>query len=180
MTSSAVRKHRKVFSGTIRERRLFAVLLIFVTICLMLATFLLCAQHEPGSETVREEVYVDGVHYDTLVSDADQFVFVYTGEGADSVHWDFGDGTSASGYVIYKSYPGPGTFNVLCTAYNFYGSTTSGTQLVLEESHHGFLDGYDDELACFMLTMVFMIFSVSYAGSVYRNGGRSKSKQRRK
>lgn len=52
--------------------------------------------------------------------------FVYTGEGADTVEWDFGDGSEiANGKIVDHTFPAKGTYYVKQTSTNEIGSTVA-------------------------------------------------------
>lgn len=50
--------------------------------------------------------------------------FTYTGSGASTVTWDFGDGSTGSGLTASHTYATPGDYSVLLTATNVCGSIT--------------------------------------------------------
>ncbi len=52
------------------------------------------------------------------------FTFQFTGENADDVTWDFGDGQSTQGEEALHQYDENGDYNVLVTAYNALCETT--------------------------------------------------------
>ena len=51
--------------------------------------------------------------------------FVYTGEGAETVLWDFGDGESAEGFTVDHTYAAVGEYYVKQTATNSVGSAVA-------------------------------------------------------
>jgi len=59
------------------------------------------------------------------------YQFVFVGTNADSVAWDFGDGTEGEGFTVEHTYTAAGTYTVTCTATNEYeddhGNTVTGT-----------------------------------------------------
>lgn len=48
------------------------------------------------------------------------YTFVFVGNNADTVTWDFGDGTTAEGFVVDHDFSRSGTYVVTCTATNQY------------------------------------------------------------
>ena len=59
------------------------------------------------------------------------FRFVWTGEDAKVVEWDFGDGTRASGFDVTHTYKENGTYKYTCTGINEHGqSSCTGTVVV--------------------------------------------------
>jgi len=50
------------------------------------------------------------------------YMFVFVGENAEVVTWDFGDGTTAEGFNVTHSYAVSGTYTYTCTATNSLGS----------------------------------------------------------
>lgn len=71
------------------------------------------------------------------------FKFVWTGEDAERVIWDFGDGTTGEGFQITHTYDKNGTYTYTCTGINSIGSSSvSGTITV---------DVADDGISIFVL-----------------------------
>lgn len=71
------------------------------------------------------------------------FKFVWTGEDAERVIWDFGDGTTGEGFQITHTYDKNGTYTYTCTGINSIGSSSvSGTITV---------DVADDGISAFVL-----------------------------
>ena len=71
------------------------------------------------------------------------FKFVWTGEDAERVIWDFGDGTTGEGFQITHTYDKNGTYTYTCTGINSIGSSSvSGTITV---------DVADDGISTFVL-----------------------------
>lgn len=71
------------------------------------------------------------------------FKFVWTGENAERVVWDFGDGKTGEGFQIVHTYAKNGTYKYTCTGINSLGeSSVSGTITV---------DVADDGLSEFVL-----------------------------
>ncbi len=52
------------------------------------------------------------------------FKFVWTGEDAERVTWDFGDGTTGEGFQITHTYEKNGTYTYTCTGINSIGSSS--------------------------------------------------------
>lgn len=137
------------------------VCMMTAAVCLF-GSLYLSYGHEPDNDTVTfsSEISADGMTQN-VVSTAKTYFFQYTGEDADSVHWDFGDGTSADAFEVYKTYADAGTYNVLCTATNFGGSRVSGMPLTIEEKDFGFFTGYSDELLLLSFGIMFMVLAFS-------------------
>ena len=65
---------------------------------------------------------------ETVTPVTDTFRFVFTGTNAETVTWDFGDGTTAEGFSVVHTYNQSGTYTYTCTATNDLGEdTVSGT-----------------------------------------------------
>lgn len=63
--------------------------------------------------------------------DTRTFRFVWTGEYATSVSWDFGDGSTATGFEVWHTYSDNGTYKYSCTGHNKHGEDTcTGTVVV--------------------------------------------------
>lgn len=52
------------------------------------------------------------------------FEFLWTGENAERVHWDFGDGTTAEGMKVVHTYASNGVYEYTCTGINSVGSSS--------------------------------------------------------
>ncbi len=109
--------------------------------------------HEAGEETLE---FTSDPETRTVESDSLTYCMIFTGELADSVHWDFGDGTSADAFEVLKTYDEPGDYYVLCKATNDNGDRFSSYSLHITESDHGVLDGYGRELALLVTAVVLM------------------------
>jgi len=133
-----------------------ARIVVFVAAFASLAgSVYLSAAHEPDNETVEISVG-KGEETVEIVSDALSYHFVFTGEKADAVSWDFGDGTYADAFEVYKGYTKAGEYNILCTAANVNGERVCGYHLTIEEKDYGFFDGYSLEIALLLLSAVLM------------------------
>lgn len=68
----------------------------------------------------------------TVYSDGTRtFKFVWTGEDAETVVWDFGDGTTGQGFTVFHTYSENGTYTYSCTGVNEHGSDkVTGTIVV--------------------------------------------------
>ncbi len=110
--------------------------------------------HEADGETLE---FTSDPEERTLESDSLTYCMVFTGELADSVTWDFGDGTTAEAFEVVKTYEEPGDYSVLCKASNDNGDRYSSYSLHITESEHGVLDGYGTELALVVAAVVLMI-----------------------
>ena len=125
--------------------------------CLAGSVFL-CINHQPQIETL--EVHMDEDVPEKITTTALSYRFVYTGEYADAVQWDFGDGTYADAFEVVKEYGSPGTYNVVCEAVNIMGVRYSGYQIEIVEREGGLLEGYDAEIA--LLAISFLLMALTY------------------
>ena len=106
--------------------------------------------HEPDVSTLE---FSDDSESRSLTSDSLSYYMVFTGDLADTVSWDFGDGTSAEAYHVYKTYDSPGTYNILCKATNDNGDRYSGYTLIVEEPvERNLLDGYGTEVLLLLVS----------------------------
>ena len=70
-----------------------------------------------------------------------------------AISWDFGDGTSAEAFQVYKTYDSPGTYSILCKASNDNGDRYSGYTLeITEAEERGLLDGYGSEVLLLLMS----------------------------
>ena len=106
--------------------------------------------HEPDESTLK---FSDNSESRSLTSDSLSYYMVFTGDLADTVSWDFGDGTSTEAYQVYKTYDSPGTYNILCKASNDNGDRYSGYTLIIEEpEERNLLDGYETEILLLLVS----------------------------
>lgn len=106
--------------------------------------------HEPDVSTLE---FSDDSESRSLTSDSLSYYMVFTGDLADTVSWDFGDGTSAEAHQVYKTYDSPGTYNILCKATNDNGDRYSGYTLIVEEPvERNLLDGYGTEVLLLLVS----------------------------
>ena len=106
--------------------------------------------HEPDISTLE---FSNDSGSRSMTSDSLSYYMVFTGDLADTVSWDFGDGTSAEAFRVYKTYDSPGTYNILCKASNDNGDRYSGYTLVIEEpEERGLLDGYESEVLLLLIS----------------------------
>ncbi len=83
------------------------------------------------------------------------FRFTWTGENADMVTWDFGDGTTGEGFSVVHTYAENGTYTYTCTGTNSVGSSSiSGTITVNVD------DGEDDGSMILLIGIVVLILLV--------------------
>lgn len=115
--------------------------------------------HEPDEETL-EFTSEPG----QITSDSLNYVMVFTGDLADRVIWDFGDGTSAEAVEVFKSYEEPGDYNVICTAVNDNGERVSAYSLHITESEHDLFDGYGSAIALGIVAVALMALSSVFRG----------------
>ena len=87
------------------------------------------------------------------------FKFVWTGEDAERVTWDFGDGTTGEGFQITHTYDKNGTYTYTCTGINSVGSSSvSGTIKV---------DVPDDGISMTMLILIGILLLIAIAAVVH-------------
>ena len=110
--------------------------------------------HEPDEETL-EFTSEPG----EITSDSLSYVMVFTGDLAEKVEWDFGDGTTAEATEVFKTYEKPGDYYVLCKATNSNGERFSAYSLHITESEHGLLDGYGWEIGLLVTSALLMVVS---------------------
>lgn len=60
------------------------------------------------------------------------FKFVWTGEDAERVTWDFGDGTTGEGFQVIHTYEKNGTYEYTCTGINSVGSSSVSGKIVVD------------------------------------------------
>jgi len=119
----------------------------------------LCVTYEPDATTLYFDTTSE--HTSAITSSSSLYCFVFTGDRADSVQWDFGDGTSATGYEVIKEYDA-GEHYITCTAKNMYGQRVSAYMLTVVPGEFGFWDGHETAIAL-MITSVAMML-LAYAG----------------
>ena len=146
---------RRSVGNNVTAARTFCILA--AAVCIM-GSLYLSYYHEPDNQTIEFSTDDLGNGSESVTSTAKTYLFQFTGDDADSVHWDFGDGTSADAFEVYKTYADAGTYNVLCIATNFGGTRVSGMPLTIEEKDFGFFTGYSDELLLLVLGIMFMAF----------------------
>ena len=106
--------------------------------------------HEPDVSTLEFDNDSDSR---SMTSDSLSYYMVFTGDLADTVSWDFGDGTSAEAFLVYKTYDSPGTYSILCKASNDNGDRYSGYTLeITEAEERGLLDGYGSEVLLLLVS----------------------------
>ena len=66
------------------------------------------------------------------------FKFVWTGEDAERVVWDFGDGTTGEGFQITHTYESNGTYTYTCTGINSIGSSSVSGTITVDVADEGF------------------------------------------
>ena len=106
--------------------------------------------HEPDISTLE---FSNDSGSRSMTSDSLSYYMVFAGDLADTVSWDFGDGTSAEAFRVYKTYDSPGTYNILCKASNDNGDRYSGYTLIIEEpEERNLLDGYETEILLLLVS----------------------------
>ena len=110
--------------------------------------------HEPDEETL-EFTSEPG----EITSDSLSYVMIFTGERADHVYWDFGDGTSADAIEVFKTYDEPGDYSVQCRAVNDNGERMSAYSLHIVEGEYDPLDGYGSAITFGVIAVGLMVLS---------------------
>ena len=114
--------------------------------------------HEPNVSTLE---FSNDSESRSMTSDSMSYYVVFTGDLADNVTWDFGDGTSADAFRVYKTYDSPGTYSILCKATNDNGDRYSGYTLVIEEpKERGLIDGYESEVLLLLISTGLFVASM--------------------
>ncbi len=80
-------------------------------------------------------VSADTVNVITYKTSTYRFVFI--GENAETVSWDFGDGSTGSGFSIVHTYKNSGTYTYTCTATNELGSDETTGTIVINDAGAG-------------------------------------------
>ncbi len=82
-----------------------------------------------GCPSQRSEVVLTAVNplstvvtYDTTLTPTIVFTATNSGGPADSIHWDFGDGSTGTGSMPSHTYTSPGTYTVILTQNNICGT----------------------------------------------------------
>ena len=138
-------------------RRIIRVLLIIGAIAAAAGCIYTALYHEPNEDTLE---FTSDPETHTVESDSLSYFMTFTGDNADTVEWDFGDGTSAEAFAVYKTYDGPGSYHVLCKAVNDNGTRYSAYSLTITESEHGLLDGYELPIVLLVMSVAMMIGAV--------------------
>ena len=139
-----------------RYIRIALIIGAFITAGLCIYTSLV---HEPGEETL-EFTSEPG----EITSDSLSYYMTFTGDYADHVYWDFGDGTSTEAAQVFKTYSKPGDYNVICKAVNDNGERYSGYSIHIIDMDHGLFDGYDLQIELLVISVILMIASVLFRG----------------
>lgn len=101
----------------------------------------------------------DDVAPSISVTDTRTFKFVWTGEYAESVLWDFGDGETATGFTVVHSYQKDGVYTYTCTGINSIGqSTIKGTITVA----NGDVSVYDVSMIVGIILFLLIVGAVIY------------------
>ena len=117
-----------------------------------------CVTHSPNEETL---YFTNDPDIQEGESSALSYYFCYTGERADAVSWDFGDGTSVEAFEVFKEFSEPGSYYILCKASNANGDRYSAYNLtIVGDSDFGFLDGYDKEISLAIASVALMLLSL--------------------
>lgn len=114
--------------------------------------------HEAGSETI--EFSSDSGE---IFSDSKSYYMVFTGDNADTVTWNFGDGTSAEAFEVYKTYETEGDYQIICRSVNDNGERYSAYVLHIQDSDYGILDGYVTQLILLFVAVAMMVCSRFFA-----------------
>ena len=135
-------------------KRIVRVLLIVGAILAAAGCIYVSLFHEPNEDTLE---FTSDPETHTVESDSLNYFMTFTGDYADTVVWDFGDGTTAEALAVYKTYEEPGNYYVLCKAVNDNGERYSAYSLTITESEHDLLDGYELAITLLVLSVVMML-----------------------
>ena len=133
---------------------LIRIILVVAAIAAAGMCIYLALTHEPDEQTL-EFTSEPG----EITSDSLSYCMVFTGDLAEKVEWDFGDGTSAEATEVFKTYEKPGDYYVLCKATNSNGERFSAYSLHIVESSYDPLDGYGKEITLLVVSVILMLLS---------------------
>ena len=133
---------------------------------LFISAFLLCGAavymsmtYEPNESTL--EVLItdneDGSYH--ITSSATEYYFAYTGELADLVFWNFGDGQWIFGFEIWKEFE-PGTHTVTCRAMNIWDERYSAYTITVEPVEYDPWSGHEVPLILFGASIILMLCAI--------------------
>lgn len=96
----------------------------------LLVACTMCKQQEPAPAPSAEFIFRGNDKQVLTLATYDTCTVVSTGQAAQTVHWDFGNGTQAGTRQVVLSYPVAGTYPVQLTATNEAGETRTETKTV--------------------------------------------------
>ena len=87
------------------------------------------------------------------------FKFIFTGEQADSVLWDFGDGTTSTDWSATHTYDKSGTYTVTCTATNDLGENSTTQDITVDLGEFTILGFIEDYLLYIVGVLVVLVLA---------------------
>lgn len=83
------------------------------------------------------------------------FRFTWTGENAERVTWDFGDGETAEGFSVLHTYKQNGTYTYKCTGINSLGSSEVSGEITVNVS-----DSFDWSIVLYIVIALLVIGAI--------------------
>lgn len=115
-----------------------------------------------------------GTNADITETGTRTFRFLWTGEDAEKVTWDFGDGTTGEGFQIVHTYEQNGTYTYTCTGTNPVGSSSVSGKIIVD------VDDEDDGISIYLVGgLVLLIVILGAAYFHHKNSSRSGSRRSR-
>lgn len=100
------------------------------------------------------------------------FEFLWTGENAERVVWDFGDGSSSEGMKVVHTYDRNGTYDYTCTGINSVGSSQVGGRIIVD------IDSGEDAVTGWILVAILAVLCIAVAAVVLHRRRRIPSNAR--
>lgn len=114
------------------------------------------------------DVYADGGEVDFTFSDTLTICGTFIGQNAQTVTWDWGDGTTDTGNKVEHTYETPGTYTITLTATNDIGSDVLTLTVTVGESAYSLL------YYASMAVLLVIIIVLAYYVLVGRDGRRGR------
>lgn len=119
---------------------------------------------------------VGGTNVDVTETETRTFRFLWTGEDAETVTWDFGDGTTGEGFQVVHTYEANGTYTYTCTGTNSVGSSSVQGRIIVDVEED---DGISIYLVAGLALLIVILCGACIhhrKGSVSRNTGSRRSR----
>jgi len=100
------------------------------------------------------------------------FRFVFVGEDAETVEWDFGDGSTSEGFSVTHKYTKAGTYTVTCTATNPVGSDECTVEVTVDADLSDYL--FYGIIGAFGVFVIAIVAKICFG----RRGSRGHPKRR--